>query len=418
MGRLRKWGPMSRVDRRRFLRATAATAGAPVSLAATAGAVEEWEWTGGTAPFGTVNDATTLEGGVVVAGTVAAEAEPSAGFAARITAGGEVAWHRRYVSDDQRDALEADVLGPTPQDGISAVLPAPDGEGALLVGWTYYDSTAVYVCRLIRIGPDGGVRWTRTGGELAPDLSYSYLADGVAADDGYLLCGMGSPGIMLGGAGWLLSLDARGSLDWQQLYPATGRDLARTSLRDVFRTVVARENGYVVGGHYDPHRAGDARGWLLGVDPDGAVRWEGRFDDGTTRIYGLADSDATGYDLLAVGALGPLAAPGDRQFARPRRPGTTGDGFVAAYTAGGARVWREHLAGTALFAANHGPKGVLAGGARWGRGWVGTVGRTVFESGGQGLVAALADAGDAGRVIAAGRRRRADRTDAWARAIH
>lgn len=417
MGRLPERDGMSRFDRRRFLRATAAAAGtATAPLGAAAEDVANWEWTDGGSRFGTVNGAVAVGDGVVLAGTVAAEDEPSAGFAARLAAGGNVVWRRRYVSADQREALEADVLGPIPQDGVSAVLPAPDGDGALLVGWTYHDSVAVYVGRLVRIASDGRVQWERSAGEFAPDLAYSYLASGAATGDGYLLCGMGSPGIMLGGAGWLVSLGAGGRVRWQRLYPATDRNVERTSLQDVFRGVVAVEGGYVVGGYYDPREPGDPRGWVLGVDPAGGVRWEDRFGDGPAQICGLAASDAEAYDLLAVGAVGTEVDPGDRQFARPHEAGTEGDGFVAAYTAGGDRVWRERLPGTPLLAAGHGPEGILAGGARRGRGWAGTVDRTVVESGGPGLVATLADAGG-GRVLAAGRRRRAVRTDAWARAV-
>ncbi len=417
MGRLPERDAMSRIDRRRFLRAMAAAAGTATAPAgAAAGAREGWEWTDGGSRFGTVNGAVAVGNGAVLAGTVAAEGEPSAGFAARLAAGGEVVWRRRYVSDDQREALEADVLGPIPQDGISAVLPAPDGDGALLVGWTYHDSVAVYVGRLVRIASDGRVSWERSAGEFSPHLAYGYLAGGVATEEGYLLCGMGSPGIMLGGAGWLVSLDAGGRVRWQRLYPATDRDVERTSLRDVFRGAVAVDGGYVVGGHYDPREVGDPRGWLLGIDPAGGVRWEDRFDGEPTQVHALATSDAAGYDLLAVGTVASEVDPGDRQFSRPHRPGVGGDGFVAASTAGGDRVWRERLPGTPLLAAGHGPEGVLAGGVRRGSGWVGTVGRTVVDSGGPGLVTALADAGS-GRVLAAGRRRRAVRTDAWARAV-
>ncbi|WP_255191069.1 hypothetical protein [Natronobeatus ordinarius] len=417
---------MSNVDRRHFVLATAAavTVG-PVAGCLTGAedqpvrqvedrAVEEWELTADEGPFNTYADVRTTDDGSLLVGTARDDTGPAVATATKLTPGGDVVWERRYPSPDQLEALEDEVVGPIPEDGFAFSLPADDG--FLLVGWTYYDGPAVYVSRLVRVDEHGEVRWERSFASLEDASAYSYLADGVVTDDGYLLCGIESPGIMLGGGGWLVSVAADGSLNWFERIPATERDLAETVRQDVFTGIVPVDDGYVLSGHYEPPEGG-SRAWVVGIDERGSVRWE---DDvaletaGPTRANDLAVSDeGVGYDLLVVGSAGAVF---DAR-ARSRAAITLeGDGFVAAYTADGDRRQFRELDGTPAFSVARSSRGLVAGGARAGRAWVGTPDRTDFEAADSSVVASLATAHE-GELVAAGNRIDGDRVDAWARLI-
>ena len=409
---------MTHVDRRRVLLVTATTAAIGSVAGCLTGATEtsddEWERTTGEATFSSYADARAIDDGSLLVGTRREDTDPAEGVATRLTADGDVAWERRYPSPDQVDALENEVVGPIPEDGLSFSLPADDG--FLLVGWTYYDNTAVSVGRLVRVDEDGAVDWERSFADLEDASAYSYLADGVATDDGYLLCGIESPGIMLGGGGWLVSVAADGSVNWHERIPATDRDLAETTRRDVFTGIAPVDDGYVLSGHYEPEN-GDSRAWVVGVDDGGSVRWEDDValeTEGPTRATDVAVSEGgAGYDVLVVGSVGP-------RFDARTRSGDAidlaGDGFVAAYTADGDRRWLRERDETPLFCLERSRRGLVAGGAEEGRAWVGTPDRADFVAEDSSVVSTLCPARK-GALVAAGCRIDGDRVEAWVRLI-
>ncbi len=419
---------MTIVDRRDFLLTTAGV----VTIGSVAGRVggtesktktkpteedRQWEWRRSDDGFSSVSDVRCVDDGFLLVGTVRNLPSPARGFATKLTRNGAVEWERQYASADQREALEEDVIGPIPEDGFAFSLPADDGH--LLVGWTYYDNTAVYVGRLVRVDDDGRVQWERSFVDLEDASGYSYLADGVVTEDGFLLCGIESPGILLGGGGWLVSVATDGSINWFRRIPATERDLAETARQDVFTGIVPTADGYVLSGHFESE-SGDERAWVVGVDERGAVRWQDQFaleGRGPTRATDVElNETATREDVLVVGSVGPRLDARDFQTL----PDDTleGDGFVAGYTAGGDRRWLEERADTPLFGATRTPRGVVAGGARNGRGWVGTLERPFFEADFRSVVTSLCDDENDG-LVAAGRRfdDGDDDTDAWARSI-
>ncbi|WP_276256873.1 hypothetical protein [Halomontanus rarus] len=420
---------MSILDRRRFLcsAATAATIGSVVGTGSsqepTVAAQTQWEWVDSGQTYSALADSLRVDDGYLFVGTVSDGTDPSQGWAMKCGRGGDVEWTQRYASPDQREGLEQDPqMGPIPRDGFSVALPASDddSDGYLLVGWTYYDNTAVYVGRLVRVDRSGRVQWERSFTDLEGASAYSYLADGIRTDDGYLLCGMESPGIMLGGAGWLVSVGDEGSVNWHRRYPATDRDLEQTVRRDVFTSITRLDDELVLSGYYDPDDQGtNARAWTVGLDDSAEIRWDDRFElevDGPTRAYDVAKSASDAYDVLVVGAAGPSVRRGDRDHSHPHEPGVEGDGFVAAYTADGERAWLQERTDTPMFCAESGPQGVVCGGSHDGSGWVGTLERTDFETDGECAVTSLCEAHD-GELVAAGRRISSERTAGWARLI-
>lgn len=406
----------NRFDRRNFLAATGVTAlagslglrrgGSGTAVART------WEHVSERAEFSTFVRPMRTDDGYLLVGSTRDESFYTSGLVQKVSPDGALEWEQEYVSQDQADLRGEDVQGPVPEDWLSFSLER-DG-GALLVGWTYYDNTAVNVARLWAVDETGSVDAETSLGNLDDASAYSYLTDGVRTDDGYLLCGIESPGIMLGGAGWLVSVDENGAVNWHERYPATERDLEETFRRDVFNGIASTDGGYVLGGSYEPEDE-DARGWILGIDDDGSIRWEDRFDlthDGPTVIYDVEPSDADAYDLLVVGSYGEFVSRGGQQL--PHTPETVGHGFVAAYTDDGELVWQNEIENTALLCATIGPAGVVAGGARSDRGWVGTPARTDFEADRRGAVAGLCQGHDDGTLLATGRLVDDGNVDAWA----
>jgi hypothetical protein len=136
---------------------------------------------------------------------------------------------------------------------------------------------------LAKVGPDGGLEWTRTYGPGRLDRV-------VPTDDGFLLAGQS------GGTGQLLWIDGSGERRWRRRYD--------TSVEAGLRDVAPLEDGT---GHLAvgwKHRADDARAetsaWILETDEDGRRRRERGWEDdgGYSAVNAVTRTDDDGY-LLA-----------------------------------------------------------------------------------------------------------------------
>lgn len=422
---------MSTLQRRRFLASAGAIASigtvsrSPVTADADRSTElrSRWERTIDGGEMGSFADAVRTADGYLLVGTARGgdgaenrECDDSDwtyptthGWAVKLSPAGDVRWQRRYRSPAQRAVRkEPAAVGPIPEDGFSLALPADDGH--LLVGWTYVDSSATFAGYLVRVDAAGDRLWELSLRDLRGASAYSYLADGVRTDDGYLLCGIESPGITLGGAGWVVAVSDDGEVEWHRRYPATDRALEDTVRRDTVRAVLETDRGYVLAGDYEPDRDRESsRAWLIGIDDAGEVRWDERFDlgDGIDRVYDLEPTD---YGYLAVGATGSRVRPPSGAFVYDH--GVEGGGFVAAYDDRGERRWLERVGGAPLYSAATSSRGVVAGGAREGIGWIGTVERTDFEASAPSAVRSLCEA-HGGELVAAGRGSTADTYEGW-----
>ncbi len=411
-------------DRRRFLTATASAA-ALSSITGSAMAHDPPEDTADAPASGWEyltaasslyeNSLQTDDGYVLVGGSDVSDDFGTQGLATKLARTGEPEWEQTYQSSVQQEDREMEPpVGPIPEDWLT--LPLETGDGFLLVGWTYFDGAAVYVTRIYDVDEDGVVQSEQSLGELEDASAFSYLRDGIETEDGFLCCGAESPGIMLGSAGWLVELEEDGSVAGFRRYPATERDLETTSRSDVFNAITPAPDGYVLAGSYEPDPEEPPRGWVLGIDENRDERWDDRFaleEDEPTIVYDVVRSDVDNYDFLAVGGSGAIDRFGRSVLADPA---VTGDGFVAAYTDDGTQQWLETLEDTPLFCAQWTPSGIVAGGARNGNGWVGTIERTDFEDDQSSVVSSLSR-GPEGEVVAAGRRVDGEQPAAWARTV-
>jgi hypothetical protein len=117
---------------------------------------------------------------------------------------------------------------------------------------------------------------------------------------------------------WLLRLAPDGSVRWDKRYTG-GKDDANDSLDAI---VPAGDGGFFMSGSTESKGAGRKDAWLVRIDAGGAVLWEQRygdqFDDEFTALTALPDGGVLtgGSTALKVEAPSPAPAP-----PRPPRPG-------------------------------------------------------------------------------------------------
>ena len=114
---------------------------------------------------------------------------------------------------------------------------------------------------LLKLGAIGNVQWSKTYGGLQDD----FLSAGQqTSDGGYIVAGntqsFGSP--YDSSNGWVLRLDAQGSVLWQEVFPA----------QDIFSIDETSDGSFLVAGAVGV--AGQADAWLLKLDSEGRVEWQ------------------------------------------------------------------------------------------------------------------------------------------------
>lgn len=223
-------------------------------------------------------------------------------------------------------------------------------DGALVVGWTArgMEPADGLVMRLDR---NGGVRWRRTLGGAGADLLWAAQADG---SGGWILAGMTRSRGAGGFDGWLLALDAAGTVRWERTSGGAGDD-----------RIVALERegaGLIAAGQTGSGSEGESDAWVLRLDAAGAERaaWRGGGPD-LERAFSVAPAPGGGF--VIAGTTGP-------------RRGAA-DGWVTRVDGGGARRWSHTVPGDSMQVAYE----VRAGGrGDWlvtGYGWRG--GATGFD---------------------------------------
>lgn len=126
--------------------------------------------------------------------------------------------------------------------------------------------------------------------------------DAVPTADGFLLVGTAEQGSYGSEQwdGWLVKVNESGAVEWERTVGGSGAE--------VFTSVVATDDGFVVGGmaNASSRYGGNSARWLVSIGPDGERRWGDTYepDGGFARIEGLSRT-GTG-DVIAVGGSGAL----------------------------------------------------------------------------------------------------------------
>ena len=152
--------------------------------------------------------------------------------------------------------------GGASQDAGETILSVPGG-GYMVAGWNR-SKTMTFDGWLVRLDASAGMVWEKTYGDASKDQRF-YGLD-VASDGGYILAGNLAQGVASYDEGWVVKVDASGSLQWQQTLAG--------NYFETFYTVKTVAGGYLAGGRKCPSNSpGDWDAWLQKVDLSGNPVW-------------------------------------------------------------------------------------------------------------------------------------------------
>jgi len=258
----------------------------------------------------------------------------------------------------------AKVFGGPDNDYATSVTVGPNGD-LIVVGATKSFGVGSYDVWVIRLYPDGKVRWQRAYGGAYDDRAMAVTVD----NDGKIIVvgGTTSFGSLPGESAdlWVLKLSGTGDVIWSKVYGRTKWDWGNSVVTD------SQDDIYIGGVYwltasspYEPlGKGGD--GWIVKLDPNGNVVWDKTIgdvgDDWISKISLL------GNDIMFVGGtqsfgagdydvwIGRLNASGDIMWVRTyggakEDVGTALSvfnpycGFIAGYTyssteSGTAKAW-------------------------------------------------------------------------------
>jgi hypothetical protein len=142
---------------------------------------------------------------------------------------------------------------------------------------------------ILKLNAKGDEEWQKTLGGLAQDYLVQVI---LTKDNGYLLAGSSASGLngnkeTIGYGAldyWLIKIDSKGKVEWQQSYGGTFND----ELKSVIETY---DGGFLIGGYSNSPFSGTklegSKGgndfWVIKTDKDGNEEWQkvigGRYDD-------------------------------------------------------------------------------------------------------------------------------------------
>jgi len=202
----------------------------------------------------------------------------------RFDGNGTLKWQKTYGSSEWDEAIATAV--------------APNGD-AIVAGYTASFGGEVHHAWLLRLGPDGNVRWQRMYGN-----EYTHIASAVAvAPDGDIVIAGYTNAPTHGGPGdvWVARLDPDGNIRWQITY-------GRKYEEDASAVAIAPNGDAVVVGLVETD-TGDHDLLVLRLDSEGNLRW--------ARPYGGDDIDeglsvtTTPDDEILVGGVTESFRDGD-----------------------------------------------------------------------------------------------------------
>ena len=157
----------------------------------------------------------------------------------------------------------AKTYGGSGYDEGSAIQQTGDG-GYIVAGYTQSFGAGRYDGWVLKLNADGSVAWQKTYGGSSDDYAYAIQQTG---DGGYIVGGF----TQSFGAGnydaWVLKLNADGSVAWQKTYGGSGNDYANAIQQ-------TGDGGYIVAGYTQSFGAGNYDAWVLKLNADGSVAWQ------------------------------------------------------------------------------------------------------------------------------------------------
>jgi hypothetical protein len=200
-------------------------------------------------------------------------------------------------------------------------------EGAIISGSTSIEGGSVDGL-LMHVNDNGDVLWRKVFGGAGLDLIFSALPDG---SNGFVCVGFKSPG-GAGGMkamdGWILRIDSKGNITWEQTYGGNGED----RLTGIRKTV----DGWMAVGHRETN--GKIQAWVLRVDQNGKELNSWTYD---------SPLPTKGLDVLPISDGGFVFVGGEGEQRE------TSDGFVARVAADGRKLWQHSIGGAGFQVGYH-----------------------------------------------------------------
>jgi uncharacterized delta-60 repeat protein len=213
-----------------------------------------WERTfGGTDDDRARSIAATADGGFVIAGFTQSRGSPEGdAFIIKIDSAGELSWEQ--------------TAGGSRNDAVIHIATMSDG-GLIATGYKDLGDPKGYELWVLRLNPQGRLLWDRTFGHGIFDAGTSVVP---TADGGSVVVGVTSEDAYRRDDAWVIRLDARGKVVWEQTFGGPEPETA-------WSVVDMRDKGYAVLVSTSSYGAGSADAWLLRLDRDGALIWERMF---------------------------------------------------------------------------------------------------------------------------------------------
>ncbi len=209
---------------------------------------------------------------------------------------------------------------------------APDGD-YVITGSTQHATRGDHDVVVLKVSPEGAVRWARTLG--GPDLDIGFAVRVADSGDIFVAGWTRSNGA---GAGdfYLVSLTSAGRVRFERTFGGPGEERA-TSL------AITREGHLAMIGESYSYGDGDSRFYLVLADTTGDLLWEKTYDGGPLHERGLALIELEDGFLLA----------GNSMDARSGSIATISDGFAVRTDRSGGELWRNRYGGDAHDIVHH-----------------------------------------------------------------
>lgn len=217
---------------------------------------------------GAFEDVAVLDGeGYVLVGTQTTPGGGSRGWITRTDSEGQARWSNTYGS------------GATHLRGVTTT---SDGD-VLAVGRTGSRNQRTRGWAL-ELSPDGRERWSQSYDAATDPI----LQAGTTTSNGYLLAGIHEMTEQGGGTGWVLSIDAEGTVIDERVFESGYYRL----FNDVVQT---GRDEYVLVGSASDRSDGTSSGYLVGIDADRNTRFERQLSDAEQNVFrgGVARADGS-----------------------------------------------------------------------------------------------------------------------------
>lgn len=231
----------------------------------------------------------------------------------------------RFTIRGGDEALEVHAYGGPGEDSAFDLWPAGDG-GYVITGWTRGPGGDTDVA-VLKVDAAGMLLWSKAFGGDGLDMGFAIRT---LDDDGIAVAGWTRSFGAGQGDFYLLGLEPDGTLRFEQTFGGPGEERATALL-------VTPDGGLLVLGESYSGEAGDGRFFLVSTDARGEERWARHYDGGSLHERGLALVAAPGGYLLA----------GNSMDSRSGSSARVSDGYAVMVDQAGEPLWSQRYGGEA-----------------------------------------------------------------------